>query len=789
MWHVLAALVTGIMVSPYLLADTSLIIMAAIAVCLALLTVVAGKMFPFRLAGMVFACAAGVLYGGWSQHERYNNWLPEGLASQNVRLIGRVSNLPASKEGRARFHLSGTIENLQGESQPVRRTVSLSWFDAPDIQPNELWQLCARLKPPHGFASPGASDYETVLLRQNIAATGYVRECEDVRNQLITSASGYSLLSLRNQLSLWLGERLPERGGGMVRALLLGDTRGMAPEGWTLFRRTGTVHLLVISGLHISLMALFGWWVVRLLILAGVVSTYRIPLPTLAAGAGIVMALFYGALAGFGLPVQRALIMLGSGVVALNLGFRLPLLTVYLLALCFVLILEPLAVTAYGFWLSFLAVAVLLYVFSYRKGTRKVSRLLWAQWVVALGLAPVLASMHQPVSWLSPLVNLMSVPLIGTVLIPLMFVGLGISIVWEGGGIGLLTLVVKILELWQQGLQWIVETVPAGFSAPVPSVLSMGTAVVGAALLFAPRVLGWQWLGILCFLPWLWPAVKKLDEGEVEVAVLDVGQGLAVVVRTRDHTLVYDTGDRFSPHFTAAESVILPYLQQAGWLQPDRVLVSHSDRDHIGGLDVLKAAFPKAEFEAPDGSSDSYCQAGWQWHWNGVDFVSLGAGQAFENLPVNDRSCVLKVCTQNSCALLAGDITRRREKLLSEEYGSVLKAELLIVPHHGSDTSSSGAFLSVVQPEYGAVSAGFYNRFHHPSGKVMGRYNERKVTLLNTAQTGTQTYLLRRSGAIAVRCYRGEPGVWWRRVLSEGRQLTNCEPVQSMVSRLHRGLW
>ncbi|MTI14682.1 DNA internalization-related competence protein ComEC/Rec2 [Sansalvadorimonas verongulae] len=786
MWQVLAASAVGIMVSPCLFTDFSPVAVAVLVFCLLLLTLVARKSFPAVTWMTLVALIVGSVYGGWSQLYRYQGWLPESCSNQNVLITGEIVNLPSIREGRGRFQFLGTFN--QHESH-FKGLLSLSWFDAPELKPGQQWQLCVRLKRPHGFASPGTSDYETVLLRQGITATGYVRDGEQVENLLLSEARGVSVLGLRNRLSLWLAEHLSEKGGGMVRALLLGDTRGMPPEVWELFRKTGTVHLLVISGLHISLIALFGWGVVRLLVLAGVIPVYRVPLPYFSMAAGLGMAVLYGCLAGFGLPVQRALIMLATGVVALGFGFRLPLLTVYLLALWLVLVIEPLAVTAYGFWLSFLAVAALLYAFSYRKGSLRLSRVFSAQIVVALALAPVLACMHQPVSWLSPLVNLVSIPLVGTLLIPLMFVGLGLSVFWEPAGIEVLKAVAVALEWWQRMLQWFVEFGPEGFSVPVPSLWQLAIVLTGVLLLLTPRALGWRWLGLACFLPWLFPNIKKLNEGEADITVLDVGQGLAVVVRTRDHTLVYDTGDRFSPHFTAAGAVILPYLKQAEIMAPDKVLVSHSDRDHIGGLDVLKEYFPHAEVMAPDDQGFAYCLPGWKWHWNGVEFLTLGAGQEFESLPVNDRSCVLKVCTGEQCALLAGDITRRREKLLVEEYGSELEAQLLIVPHHGSDTSSSDIFLDVVKPEYGAVSAGFYNRFHHPSKRVVGRYRERHVKLLNTAETGTQTYLLGHAESITAKCYRGESGGWWRRLLPDGRQLENCEPVPSHAGRLARRLW
>ena len=724
------------------------------------LTVIGYRMFPRSriFSGLLFVAAVsiGALYGSWYSMSRYQGWLPETLNGQDMVVTGVVDNLPRGRHGKTRFYFVGSSDekNLSGR-------LSLSWHDAPELSPGQQWSLCVRLKRPHGFAGPSVQDYEAVLLRQGVVATGYVKDCPEHTNVLLSEIGSPLMERWRQELSLWLGHHLEGSGVGLVRGLLLGDSRGIDPDDWQVFRDTGTVHLLVISGLHISLMALVGWLLVRLLALAGVLPLSLIPAPKIAIVFSLLLACGYGVLAGVGLPVQRALVMLLVGGGCLLLGFRLPLLTVYLLALSAVLTFEPLAITARGFWLSFLAVAVLLYAFSHRQGDRFWLRFMRTQFVVCIGLVPLLAQMQQPVSLLSPLVNLISIPLIGSMLVPVMLVGLGVSAVLPTLGLSVLQVCSDCLWWWQQALMEICGLGHHLFELPVPGdCWVLVSAMLGVVLLLSPAALGWRWLSVFCFLPWLWPADQRPVHGEALLVVHDVGQGLAVTVQTRSHMFVYDTGDRFSPSFSAAQAVLIPYLQQVRQA-PDRILISHGDRDHIGGLESLSQRYPLAHIDSPENLPEDYCPAGEGWMWDGVSFHVLGAGQGgFPHYSANDASCVVQVCARDECVLLTGDITRRREKQLVNAYGDKLYSRILVAPHHGSQTSSSDEFLDVVQPEIVSVSAGYVSRFGHPSPTVVKRLQERGIAVLNTAVTGSQTMTLGRKAKPL--CQRGhEP--WWRR--------------------------
>ena len=601
------------------------------------------------------------------------------------------------------------------------------------------------------------------MLQRQLVATGYVRTSGDPDNCQLGDEQRPLMSLWRARLARWLQQHIQGPGVPLLLALLLGHAGELEDQDWTLFRQTGTVHLLVVSGLHISLAVLVAAWLVRGLALLGLVPLQRIPVPTLVPLAGLVLACLYGFLAGFGLPIQRALVMLGTALIGNLAGFRLPLSTLYCLALCAVLSLDPMAVTARGFWLSFAAVAALLYRFSYRRGAG-MGRLFTTQLAVALALTPLLAGMQQATSLLAPVVNLVSVPLIGLVLMPLMATGLllapllpqtaGVLLQWSATG----------LALWKQALAFVPVCLPPDGFLPVPGPGSQLAALLGVLLLLSPPPLGWRATGVLCLCPWLFPPVQLLPTACAELVMLDVGQGLALVIRTRHHVLVYDTGDRFSPSFTAAGAVMIPWLRRANIRQLDLILISHGDRDHIGGLDTLRQQYPTAVVWHPaagEGAGYGSCGPGQRWSWDGVDFEVLSS-QPAANDSTNDSSCVLRICAGTDCALLTGDISRRREAELVRNSASRLRSRVLQVPHHGSSSSSSALFLDQVRPELALVSAGYYNRFRHPAASVMRRLQERGIRVLVTARTGTQWVRLGDSPDLGF--WREHCRAWWHRL-------------------------
>ena len=751
------------------------------------------KLFPYWL--FLVSLTIGAAYAQWRTVADFREFLPATLNGRTCSAVGVITGLPELNEQRTRFtfqieQLDCPGAGLWNEQNPWQGLARLSWHSLEEsaddpapaqqltLEPGQHWQLCVRLKRPHGFASAGATDYEAQMLRQGIGATGYVYQPRSTHhschNTLLADLENrHSIDYWRHRLSHWLDVHL-EEGAGLVRGLLVGDSRGLLSEQWQLFRQTGTVHLLVISGLHISLIALFCWWLMRVLGWLGCLPLARVALPRIAVFIGLLGAWSYGIMAGFGVPVQRALVMLSVGGGSLLLGFRLPLSLIYLLALTAVLLVNPWVVTSSGFWLSFLAVAGLLYLFSHRHGGGRIRRWLTAQWLMTCLLAPVLANLHQTVTLWSPLVNLVSVPLVGGLLVPLLFVGLLLSGIWQTGGLAVLQVGAKALALWEATLNWLVDgsSERVLFELPATGYPALVLALLAMVVLFLPKAFRWRWLGIALLMPWLWPVSHRPADGTVEITVLDVGQGLAVLAQTRHHTLLYDTGDRFTSGFSAAQAVIVPFLQHKGIRSPDRIVISHADRDHIGGLELLQTRYPEAVIDTPDGHTN-YCPEGQSWIWDDVRFTFLGTGtdnlESCEQGRRNDCSCVLRICagfiadrqqvnsnsvdgghesarqasrsSQQECALLTGDISWRREQELLVNYEKQLSSRLLLAPHHGSQSSSSAAFLAAVRPQWLSCSAGYANRFGHPAPKAWQRMSA-VGTVLVTAQTGSQTFVL-----------------------------------------------
>ncbi|OQX39360.1 MAG: DNA internalization-related competence protein ComEC/Rec2 [Oceanospirillales bacterium LUC14_002_19_P2] len=726
------------------------------------LTVAAG--FRFRVFIFPAMVLLGFSYGGFHGHTLMDRLLPSDLESINLHLSAEVDELPLRREG----YTSMLMRDLVIEGQSYQGRVRLSWHGAPEVKPGQRWNLTVRLKRPSGFSSPGAMDYEGWLLRQQVIATGYVR---DDNPQLLGDGGWMRVDRWRWQLAQFIESHYAGDRAAIYKALLLGDKRDISPRLWDTFNQTGTTHLLVISGLHIGLMALVGWWFARLLVLLGVIPLEIRPLPKVGALIGLCFALVYAFMAGFSIPAQRALVMLVVALGGILLDLKIKSSTLLLLALTVVVLLDPLAFISNGFWYSFIAVSALLYVFSGAQSTHRVcERFVRPQVTVFVVLAPLLALNLQPVSALSPLVNLVSIPLVGLLVVPLLFAGVALSVVLTSLGLLVMDFAGVILDVWVSALQWseglTIDLPPLA----VPNGLALILAMVGVVLLLTHSGLGFRWLALACFLPWLVPANDPLSEGMAEVTVFDVGQGQAALVCTRNHCLVYDTGDRFSERFTAAGAVVIPYLRHhPAASSPDMIVISHNDRDHRGGLDTLLDVFPFSQVyvsEADDYPLPVYlCHDQKEWFWDGVRFRFLSTGSRMSSR--NDRSCVLQIQAGKHAVLLTGDISARAEQRLVRRYGDELVSQVLVVAHHGSAGSSGNAFLSQVKPTYASISAGYRNRFGHPSPRVRERLGLVEAEILETPLTGTQVFQLGGESLPPPYCHRlQKAGYWSRKPLS-----------------------
>lgn len=704
----------------------------------------------FAINGWLFPLLSGALVSSlWATHFAFTRWDDRFLGS-DIIVSGYIASLPVSDGVLARFEF--VTESPGGK-------VRLSWRDPPPVHVNERWQLTVRLRRPHGFASPGAFDFEALAVRQGVVALGYVKA-----GQRLDGQAFWSVHRMRERLKQWLGQAANKDNQGLLAALLLGDKSGITPDQWQVLNATGTTHLMVISGLHIGLLAWLGFALAAVLARTGVLPLRRLPLPVIRAAGGMLLATGYAALAGFGIPVQRALLMTFAALLAPLLGFRPGVMTLWLLALVVVLLLDPLAITSAGFWFSFVAVAALLLGMAGRcNQVGWLVRLCKPQWLVFLLLAPLLLFHGQPVSPLSILVNLVAIPCIGLAVVPLLLLGAAMHFVWPQAA----ELIIVGVDYLLAGLFWglrslvdVMVLIPPWQFVTWPALVLAGLATL---LLIAPASLRLRALVPVLLLPLLFADSKATPQRQADIVVLDVGQGLSVLVKTHRHLLVYDTGDRFSPRMTAAQSVILPALSAIGGSNVERIMVSHGDRDHAGGLQPLLARFPEAlvisgtplpDYDGPRLS----CRAGNHWHWDGVDFQVLSGSNYRRS---NDASCVLKVTAGLESVLLPGDISARVERdLLGQSLD--LRSTVLVAAHHGSRFSTSTDFLDAVQPGVVVFSAGFANRFGHPVAQVLNRVAATGAEIFNTAVAGSVFFTLGK-GDLGISTYRQfHAHYWWQ---------------------------
>jgi competence protein ComEC len=612
------------------------------------------------------------------------------------------------------------------------------------VLPGEHWQLAVRLKRPRGLVNPGGRDIERWLFVHGIAATGYVLSSADNRRSGPPGAAG--LNGMRQWLSAAIAEHLPARpAGAIVAALAVGDRSRMSRAQWQALRATGTSHLVAISGLHIGLVAgLVYFLVVRLWSLAAAPALW-LAAPQAAAVAALLAGFAYAGLAGFSLPTQRALVMLSVAMAALVLRRRVTPSSGLCLALAGVLLWEPFAVVSAGFWLSFGAVAAILLGTSGRIRSGAVSRWRWlwckwgqVQWLVAVGLLPVTLAWFFAYPLVAPLANMLAVPWAGCVLVPLVLAASVMLLLVPPLGVALLQAAAWAVDaLWWlvqglAGLDWVLRPVAA------PTGFGVVAACVGAVLLIAPRALPGRVLGGLWMLPLLLAPVARPQTGAYWLTLLDVGQGLAAVVRTRSHVLIYDTGPRYTAGFDAGRDVIVPYLRHRGIGHADLLIVSHGHNDHVGGARALLDAVPVTAISSnvdADWPGRHACRAGTHWSWDGVEFrilhpASDTAGDG------NNSSCVLKVIGRGGRLLLPGDVEAAGEAALLERVPASLRAEVLVVPHHGGRSSSGDAFLDAVQPGMALVPVGYRNRYGFPHRQVLRRLSARGVRVFDTAQHG-----------------------------------------------------
>lgn len=717
---------------------------------------VACLLWQQRLAGWLLF---GICYGcGWG-HYSLSHQLPDALTPSDHIVVGKVVGLPQRDGDRVRFNL----KLLESKTATQLKQLRLSWYRTnQELEPGQIWQLEVRLRRPRGSVNPGGFDYQAWLLGQGVSATGYVLD----RSENTLLGSQHSMDHWRYQLRQSISASATSvETAALISALTIGDRSLIPTPLWQRLSQLGLVHLLVVSGLHIGFVTAIGYGLgaaaSRIGLLCGMALNSRYS----GALTALLAAVVYAAMAGFSLPTQRALVMSAAVLTALLANRHISMSTCFGLALAAVALLDPLAASSVGFWLSFGAVAGLLWLLPKAHRDSRWRQLLRVQWLVFLLMLLPLVFWQLPVAWLAPVVNSLAIPWVGFLILPCCFAGM----ITAPLSSSLADLCWAIAD-WQLQLFLALtqSVVPPDWIPPHPPWALSGAAgwlmvaVVGLFLL--PRGVPGRYLCLPLLLTLFW--LPGTNPYPLSLTVLDVGQGLAAVVRTENHTLIYDTGPAYGEQFDAGSVVVAPFLRKQGIAGVDRLVVSHDDNDHAGGSEGLVALFPPRDWLAgePGGERTSAarpCVAGESWHWDGIEFRFIHPAERSTESG-NNSSCVLLVSYRDQVILLPGDIETAVEHKLREEL-SVLPAgvSVLVAPHHGSKTSSSSAFVSATKPRHVVFSAGYRHHFGHPNPKVVARYRAVRAQLWNTAEQGAIQFDWDHQGSLHVSTARSDERRYW----------------------------
>jgi competence protein ComEC len=715
---------------------------------------------------------AGFFWAAYCAELRMGEWLARELEGRDIEVVGVVSGLPAQGERGVRFEFD--VESApRGERVP--RRVLLWWYRsmqpeaepallAGAVHPGERWMFTVRLRRPHGNLNPNGFDYEAWLLERGIGATGYVRQ----RGGQRLLGRRDSALDRVEQVREAVRERFHAVLGatpaaGILSALAVGDQRAIAAEEWRLFSRTGVTHLMSISGLHVTLVSGLVGWLISAVWRRVPWLALRLPARKAGAAAAIWGAFGYTLLAGFAVPAQRTCYMVTMVAIALwTGGIAAPVRTLALAAAA-VLVADPWAPLSPGFWLSFTAVALIFYVAAGWTGREpRVAQWVRVQWAITVGLAPAVLLLFGQVSIAGPLANAVAIPVVSVIVTPLALLAAMIPVDF------ILELAARLVEWLLQFLEFCAALPGALWQQHAPELWAVALALAGAVWVLAPRGVPGRGCGLALMAPAFLLPPGAPSPGEAWITAFDVGQGLAVVVRTATRTLVYDAGPAFGAEADSGGRILVPELRAAGARGVDLMVLTHEDTDHIGGaLSVLESlevqelasSLPQAHALNALVPAPRRCLAGERWDWDGVRFTFLHPRP--EEVPVrrNNQSCVLRIEAGGASMLLTGDIERLAE--LSLLHHPEVKAEVMLVPHHGSRTSSSAEFVQAVAPRWAIVAAGYRNRFGHPNAEVLERYTSVGTSIFRTDRDGA-VHVLLRTAEVRVEGERGRRPRYWR---------------------------
>ncbi|HEX6999972.1 MAG TPA: DNA internalization-related competence protein ComEC/Rec2 [Gammaproteobacteria bacterium] len=711
---------------------------------------------------VVFAVAAFA----WTVHaagERLADRLPRASLGRDFAVTGWIDTFPTAAPGQSTFGF--TVDEPRPAGVP--RRIRLTWYSPPEpVRAGDRWSLVVRLRPPRGLRNPGGFDYERWLLVQGFGATGYVRSAERLGSQ---DGGGWRRAWLRYRASL--AERIAAaapggEGAALVTALAIGERFGFEERHWTDFRRTGTSHLVAVSGMHVALLGMLAFAAVRRLALRLPPAAAAFDLEG-AALAGAAATVYYAALTGFAVPAQRSLVMILVALAVLASRRYVPPAAGLGAALLIVLAWDPFAPLAASFWLSFGAVCVLLLLASPHRArpaaatrlgrlARLAQQFAALQTTIGIALLPLTAVFFGEVSLVGPLVNLAAIPWFNLVLVPLTLLA---TLALPLGAAGeLATQGAALLAGWTlAALHALAAPAWAALALPAPGTAAALLACAGTLLALPAHALPGRRLAWLALLPLFHGRSAAPAEGAARLLVLDVGHGLAVLVQTHAHRLLFDAGPRFPSGFDVGREVVVPAL---GGARLDKLIVSHADNDHAGGAGAVLEAAPTADvLKGPDVTrlGGIRCRAGQRWTWDGVEFRMLHPPPGFAPLG-NETSCVLAVRAAGHAALVTGDIEMRAEARLARD--AAVAADVVVVPHHGSATSSSAPFVAATGAAVAVVSAGYANRWGFPRPEVRERWGRAGATLWVTGDRGAVTVDLAPSG-VTVRAERDRGRRYW----------------------------
>ncbi len=718
------------------------------------LTTVFHKKSPSAIFISISALLAGFLLSTLVANNQLEKRIPQHWEGQDIILQGQVQGVPNDKEDGTRFRLEITQASLKKDSEKriaLKGTVRLGWFQSPQsVNADETWQLVVRLKRPSGFLNPGGFDYEKWLFTERISATGYIRKAP-VLNQRLVKSPWWSVDRLRQRIHHTIQTGVEDKASASIlSALVVAIRTKFDDQQWALLQQTGTSHLVAISGLHIAVVAGFAF--LPIMFIWGLFPRLNEKMPVQVAGAiaGVIFATLYAMLAGFTLPTQRALLMVVIALLGLLVRRHYQSSTILAVVLVAVLLLDPLAGMTVSFWLSFLAVAIILGVLS-RQIEEPAMRLIKLQILLSLGMLPLTLFFFGSASLLSPIANLVAIPWVSLVVVPLSLIGLvfmPISTALSNAIFSISALAIKWLFA---GFELLAGSSLANVTiAEIPSAYLI-FAFAGFVFLLLPKGFPARWLGLIAILPTLLFVAEKPKQGEFIFTLLDAGQGMASVVQTANHVLVYDVGTRYSDTYDIGKLVVVPYLKSKGIERVDSMILSHADIDHWGGAAaVLKEIkvdkIISSDIDVLKNQAVTLCEQGDSWKWDGVNFEvlspasplssSLSLSSKIKLKKDNNKSCVLRVSNGHHSVLLTGDIEKKVEKLLLKTTPEKLKADIITVPHHGSKTSSTKAFIQAVSPKMAVIPVGYRNRFGHPKDKVLKRYKSLGIPTLDTVNSG-----------------------------------------------------